>query len=207
MTNKILIGMGVLAVTAIATHTTASAAGAGASARAHMNVKAKSLAHSVALSPQGIRRSLRSRGYYDIRFIDRSLPVYRVRACKNGKKFRIRLNRWGEIRNRVRTGWCDGGYGGPGVHGLSLPEIRRKLRNRGYYNIHFTDRHLPVYRAKACRNGRRYVLKLNRFGKVMDRDRRGWCGFGIYRDGPRKGAGLHLRGPGFSVTVKKPHRH
>ena len=144
MTNKILIGMGVLVATAVAAPLTASAAGAGASARAHMNIHAKSHVKTVAYAP-----------------------------------------------NR----------------------IRRKLRARGYYNIRITDRRWRGYRARACKNGRRFVLKLNRFGRIINRDRRGWCGFSRHKDrfskyngGPRRGAGLHVRGPGFSVTVRK-RRH
>ena len=53
-----------------------------------------------------IRKTLRHRGYYRIRFIDRYLPVYKAKACKNGKRFKLRINRWGEIMRRKRVGWC-----------------------------------------------------------------------------------------------------
>ncbi len=202
MTRKILIGMGVAAAAGLAAGSSAFAAGAGASAGANLHVPVKSLATSVALRPKGIRRTLRARGYYRIVFTDRTLPVYRVRACKNGKKFRLRLNRWGDIRRRVRIGWCDGG---PRIDGLTFPEIRRKLRNRGYHRIVFTDRRLPGYRARACKNGKRFVLWLNRWGRIMDRDRRGWCGYGRY-DGPRHGPRIIYDGPGISITLGRGGR-
>ncbi|MCP4933734.1 MAG: hypothetical protein GY927_05890 [bacterium] len=109
MTHKILIGLGVLAASAVAASSSAFAAGAGSSARAHMYVPIKSLAKTVALSPKGVRRSLRDRGYRNIHFTDRHLPVYKVRACRNGKRYSLRLNRWGRIMDRDRRGWC--GYG------------------------------------------------------------------------------------------------
>ncbi len=203
MTHKMLVGLGVLAATAVAASSSAFAAGAGASARAHMYVPVESLAKTVALSPRGIRRSLRDRGYRNIRFIDRRLPVYKVKACRNGKKFRLRLNRWGDINRRVRIGRC-GGYR-HGSAGLSFPQIRAGLRDRGYHKIRFTDRRLPGYGAKVCRNGKRYALRLNRWGRIMDRDRRGWCGYGRRSGGAHHGrgprSGIYYDGPGLSITL------
>ena len=209
MTHKMLVGLGVLAATAVAASSSAFAAGAGASARAHMYVPVKSLAKTVALSPKGIRRSLRDRGYRNIHFTDRHLPVYKVRACRNGKKFRMRLNRWGDVKKRVRIGRC--GSRSYGHAGLSFPQIRAGLRDRGYHRIKFTDRRLPGYGAKVCKNGKRYALRLNRWGRIMDRDRRGRCGYGRnYRSnyyGSRNRAGLHYDGPGFSITLRNGRRY
>lgn len=80
-------------------------------------------------------------------------------------------------------------HGGGGYHkhkvaawgGLHPHQIRRKLRNRGYHNIRFVDRRLPVYKAKACRYNKRYKLNINRWGKVMWRTRIGWCGKGFHK--------------------------
>ena len=205
MTKNSLIGLGVLMAAGFAASSPASA-GAGASARANLHVPVKSLAKTVALRPNGVRRKLRARGYYNIRFTDRHLPVYKVRACRNGKKFSLRLNRWGKVNRRVRIGRCDGDYNGPRMGGLSFPELRHKLRNRGYHSIRFTDRRLPGYGAKACKNSRRFALRLNRWGKIVDRDRRGWCGYGNNR-GPRHGGYGRIDAPGISITLGKGRRH
>ncbi len=58
------------------------------------------------LKPKQVRHKLRHRGYRAIKFTDRWLPVYKVRACKNGKRFKMRLNRFGNIMWRKRVGWC-----------------------------------------------------------------------------------------------------
>lgn len=71
-----------------------------------------------------------------------------------------------------------------GWRGVPLPVIRRKLRNRGFYKIRFTDRYLPVYKARACKNGKRFKMRINRWGEVMHRKRIGWCGFN-FRGGYR----------------------
>ena len=213
MTKKMMMGTGVLvAVGSMIASGAALATGAGAPGSLKPAVKA--LTEAVHLRPRGIRRTLRARGFYNIVFTDRTLPVYRVRACKNGKRFALRLNRWGDIKRRIRIGNCGivGDMYGP-RRGLSLPEIRRKLIRRGYYNIHYTDRHLPGYRARACKKGKRFVLWLNRWGRIMDRDRRGWCGYGggyrVYDRyyGPHRGPYIRYDGPGFSISLRKGYRY
>ncbi|GJM01836.1 MAG: hypothetical protein DHS20C08_03370 [Rhodomicrobium sp.] len=67
-------------------------------------------------------------------------------------------------------------YGFKKHHGNRIGKIRRKLRNRGFYNIRFTDRYLPIYKAVACKRGKRLKLTMNRWGNVMWRKRVGWCG-------------------------------
>ena len=57
-------------------------------------------------SPRKVRDILQRRGYNKIEFFDRELPKYGVTACKRGQKFRMRLNRFAEIRRRRRTGFC-----------------------------------------------------------------------------------------------------
>lgn len=65
--------------------------------------------------------------------------------------------------------------------GLPMPVIRKRLRNRGFHRIRFTDRRLPVYKAVACKRGKRVALRINRWGKVMNRHRIGRCGYRNYR--------------------------
>lgn len=66
-------------------------------------------------------------------------------------------------------------------HGIPLPAIRHKLQNRGFYKIRFTDRYLPVYKARACKYGKKFNLGINRWGKVMWRNKVGYCGNHHYK--------------------------
>ena len=59
--------------------------------------------------------------------------------------------------------------------GLPLHVIRKSLRWRDYRRIRVRDGQLPVYKFKACRNGKRFMLFVNRWGKIMHRERRGFC--------------------------------
>jgi len=182
MKTRLLTGLGALALLG-ASAAYANAAPAASGLKAGFNINLDRLVKTIALRPPGIRRSLRQRGYYNIYFTDRVLPVYKARACKNGRQFALRLDRWGRVMRRTRLGSC--GIVGP-RRGLSLPEIRRSLRQRGFHNIRYTDRQLPVYKARVCKNGRRFALRLNRWGKIMRRQSIGWCN----NVGPRRGLSL-----------------
>ncbi len=62
-------------------------------------------------------------------------------------------------------------------YGVPIHRIRNKLRHRGFYKIRFTDRYLPVYKARACKHGKRFKMRINRWGEVMRRRQIGWCGY------------------------------
>jgi hypothetical protein len=58
---------------------------------------------------------------------------------------------------------------------VPLPVIRKSLRRKGFSRIVYTDRRLPVYKAKACKNGKRFTIRLNRRGAIISRHRTGRC--------------------------------
>ena len=88
------------------------------------------------LRPRGIRRSLRNRGFRHIQFVDRSLPVYKVFACKRGKLFKLKVNRWGEIMRRKRKGWC------------GAPRYGKGMRHGGYPYSGYYDQGPGIYLGK-----------------------------------------------------------
>jgi len=63
----------------------------------------------------------------------------------------------------------------PGKQVLNTHQVRHRLRHRGFHNIYFTDKWLPVYKVKACKHGKRFKLRLNRFGNIKWRKKIGWC--------------------------------
>ena len=124
-----------------------------------------------------IRADLRNRGYRDIRFTDRQLPVYVATACRNGLRFALRLNRFGKINRQKRIGRCGPVTTPrpPAVDALRPQDIRALLKRRGFDRIIFIDRRLPTYIVRACRNNRRVELHLNGEGEIRRRDRLGRC--------------------------------
>jgi outer membrane protein OmpA-like peptidoglycan-associated protein len=183
------------------------------------------------LSLPQIRQKLRNRGFKEIHFTDRNLPVYGATACKNGKRFRLKMNRFGDVNNRDRIGRCGvvrdrapeirprprrdhvddrrprRRVDEPrrNVNGKRPPEIRKLLQKRGFDRITFIDRQLPIYVVRACRNNRRMQLRLDRFGKIRNRERLGRCqqtSQGMKPPQIRRA----LRTKGFSRILFKDHR-
>lgn len=106
-------------------------------------------------------------GYKRINITENGDIPYIAIACRDGDKFRIRINKFGEITGRRDLGRCQ--------RALNPDDIRVKLRDDGYNRIRFTDRQLPRYVAEACRKGRKYELIINRRGVVRDSRRIGRC--------------------------------
>ncbi|MFO1172163.1 MAG: OmpA family protein [Hyphomicrobiaceae bacterium] len=76
---------------------------------------------------------LSSQGFTDIRFTDRKLPTYVAEACRGGNKFKLTLNRFGEITDRTNTGGCAAAGGEeivakPAPNKLTRAEIMQKGR-------------------------------------------------------------------------------
>ncbi len=117
----------------------------------------------------GVRRVLRDEGYYAIRFTDRQLPRYAADACRDDRRFALRINRFGEVLNATGQGRCTTGSN------VTLASVRQKLRAQGFYRIRPVSRDLPPTRVEACKSGRRYAIRLSRSGDVLDRSYEGNC--------------------------------
>ena len=60
------------------------------------------------LDADEVEDTLSSQGFTEIRFTDRKLPTYVAEACRGGNKFKLTVNRYGEITDRTNTGGCAG---------------------------------------------------------------------------------------------------
>ena len=55
---------------------------------------------------------------------------------------------------------------------MSLRQVRRDLRSRGYHDIVFVDRRGRIVQAEAERNNKDYLITYDRCrGRIVDRDR------------------------------------
>ena len=140
--------------------------------QAQMNMKPTVLL--VQSRRERIIEKLISEGFQNPQFQGRRLFGYVVRACRDGKLYRLSFNPLTVEKRRRVVGSCSDGPVG-GSSGLQLSEIRRLLRDEGYYRIRFTDRELPRYAATACQDGNVYDLTVNRRGRVTRRERTGQC--------------------------------
>jgi hypothetical protein len=72
-----------------------------------------------------------------------------------------------------------GQHGGQGYHGhrwhrpqASPAHVRAVLRNHGYRAIRFIDTRGPIYRARAVKHGRAFIVSVNaRNGQILSRHR------------------------------------
>lgn len=137
----------------------------------------------VAYGPERIIEMLTARGYTELRFTDKSLPIYVVEGCLGGDRLRVHLSRWGDIVHRKRVGECRK------VPTLAVPEedlatsdLRSALVARGFSRVRIIDPNPPRIVVEACRNGRKLRLVVNRFGDVRDRKIIGRCAEGSGSD-------------------------
>lgn len=142
-----------------------------------------------AIEPSQARDLLRRLGYEAISLTDRTPPLYTALACIGANRYRVRMNRDGDIEFRERAGRCftsGGGRTGGGSTGGSFgrPDretslrpsaIRRLLRALGYTREQFIDRRLPTYVVQVCRGNSRFRLELDGSGRITDRAVIGQC--------------------------------
>ena len=163
----------------------------------------RSLVIKVQLKQKQVRRRLRNNGYSNITIINRNPPGFTIKACQGDKRFQLRVHRRGRIVERDHIGRCDGG-GNAGRGGLTPPQVRKDLRDRGFEEIRFLDRDLPIYIATACKNDVRFRLRMNRWAAVKKRTRIGRCGFQEKRNDRRPAARVKRDQPRVRDDRKRP---
>lgn len=110
---------GALAASMLASVTTANAANVGLPSRAFEQAHAGGLVHRVHDASEVVDE-LRAKGYHQIRVVDPSLPRIRINACKDGNRWHLHANYYGDIVHRELIGPCyrdRDGYGYRGGYG------------------------------------------------------------------------------------------
>ena len=151
-----------------------------------------------------IHDRLENAGYSKIKFKKTSYP-YVVRACRNGNKYELTYNKKPRLKGRETLGACKNKHiakldrfiddyvpdrlrdrdrdfrkqkrhNGKAKHrGIPMWVILDELRDRGYRRLRVRDGELPGYKIKACKNGRKFLLGVNRWGGIKWREPRGHC--------------------------------
>lgn len=119
-----------------------------------------------AVNPGEIAAMLEQRGYSRVKVIDGQLPGYLVQACKDGRRFEVSMNRWGNISDEVLLGDCERNY--------NRDEIAASMRDNGFTNISVSmlDNRFVV---RGCRDNKLNQITLTRFGRLVDRKELGSC--------------------------------
>ncbi|MEM7619657.1 MAG: hypothetical protein AAF228_04220 [Pseudomonadota bacterium] len=101
---------------------------------------------------------------------DNHPPYQRKYENENGPKYRDHYSH----KQYHTPHRYDGGYYDRPKY-ISRHNAQRILNKRGYYKIHFVHGHLPVYKAKACKQGRHYHVWVNKWGHITKNQYVGYC--------------------------------
>ena len=121
---------------------------------------------------QRLRELLRVQGYSQIDFLDLKGAVITANACSGSGAFRVSINRTGRVLERAQTGACNPSATGDPV---SPDVIIDALYGQGFLRINVLDRTPPTFLVDACRAGRKYQVRLDDDGDIIDAKDNGTC--------------------------------
>ncbi len=121
---------------------------------------------TLGLSETKVARVLHRKGFSDIEFYDPGMTTIRARACRDGKRYRMKVTIRMSINGLTEIGQCDGG--------LNAKQIKNTLNNDGYRRI-FVEDAGDGYVAVVCKRGKQFRLNVGRNGKIENRIRTGDC--------------------------------
>ncbi len=138
-----------------------------------------------------VKFKLEKRGYNKISVLDNRSPIYLLKACRDGVKYKLAIRDSGSIKYRNKIGYCSRrAYKNSQHHnsydrhdryqdgGISPSRVLRIVGQHGYGRAYFIDRHPPVYKLNACRGGIRYNLSVNDYGSITRSQKVGYCSTG-----------------------------
>ena len=121
---------------------------------------------------QRLRELLRVQGYSQIDFLDLRGAVITANACSGNSAYRVSINRTGRVLERDQTGACSPTATGDPV---SPDVIIDALYGQGFLRINVLDRTPPTFLVDACRGGRKYQVRLDDDGDIIDAKDNGAC--------------------------------
>lgn len=121
---------------------------------------------------QRLRELLRVQGYSQIDFIDLKGSTITAKACSGNSAYRVTINRNGRVLERDQTGACDPNATGDPIN----PDvIIDALYGQGFLRINVVDRTPPTFLVNACRGGRKFQVRLDDDGDIIDTKDNGVC--------------------------------
>ncbi len=118
------------------------------------------------LSDAKVMRVLNRNGFDQIEVYDRGLTSTRVRACKEGVRYRIKITIRMRLSGVTEIGKCR--------RPVTAEELRVQLRNQGYRRINIDEQN-GFYVAIACNGNARTRLTMDHFGEIKQQKNVGSC--------------------------------
>lgn len=119
------------------------------------------------IKSKDIAKTLEKSGFTQIQVIDKKPPNYRAFACKDDRRLKVTLNKYGQITDEIFQGYCEKPY--------SADEIREAMLDQGYTKINITKNKNNTFTARGCIQGRLTDVELTQYGKFISRKDRGSC--------------------------------
>ena len=121
---------------------------------------------------QRLRELLNNQGYSQIEFLDLNGNTYSANACSEDRTFRLTFNRNARIVEKSETGDC-----APPTPDQQVSEdvIIDALYGRGYLRINMVDRTPPTLLVNACRGERKFQVRMDNEGDIIDVKEYGEC--------------------------------
>lgn len=129
-------------------------------------VSAQKVEIQIGASSGAAKRSLVANGYDQIEIYHQGFKSIKARACKDGKRFDVKLGGRGNLKSARQIGKCRSV--------LSGKAIERRLSKLGLERFSL-DQQNAHYVAVGCLKGERVRLVLNQFGEVERRRGFGQC--------------------------------
>ncbi len=119
------------------------------------------------IHPATIPALLARNGFDRIDVIDRTLPRYVARACRDTRRLEITMNRFGTIVDERAIGRC--------APPMSAASLRARLGDAGYDAVRIVADDASGFIAEVCEEGARFRLDLTRYGETVSQTRIGDC--------------------------------
>lgn len=119
------------------------------------------------INGKDIVKTLKDNGFTQIQVIDKKPPNYRAFACKEDRRLKVTLNKYGQVTDEIYEGYCEKPY--------SANEIREAMLDQGYTKINIIKNKDKTFTARGCIQGRLTDVELTQYGKFISRKDRGSC--------------------------------
>ncbi|MGI9387832.1 MAG: hypothetical protein ACR2OX_10420 [Methyloligellaceae bacterium] len=119
------------------------------------------------LDEANIIKRLRNNKYRRISIYAHDGDVFRLVACRRGRRFRMEVNHYGDTVTKDEVGRCRKQF--------NAAEIRQRLRDDGYNRIKLIGENDRRFVFQACEELRRVNLRVRRNGNIGRKRRVGRC--------------------------------
>lgn len=111
-------------------------------------------------------RAMQNQGYRQIQIVRKGFATVEAEACKDGKRYRVRVADGYRVRNTQELGFCR--------NTVPVEAIEQNLLKRGYTRI-VTENQNEKYVMLACQGNTRVRLVFSRQGQLLQERRVGQC--------------------------------